>query len=193
MRQAERAFAALEEHGLLLQQDRELPSVVTLVTGEALRSSWWSHPRGKLVFAVLEALSEHPDAISTKLLDGKVTLVHRRLWPALLAVASAREPWQMRGLPAQAGRLLERVDASAEPLAASGGAAKELERRLLVQSEQVHGASGRHEFVLQPWGAWARRAKVRALASAAAGRAALERAAEDYGALPGALPWAAAT
>ena len=34
-----------------------------------------------------EAISESPDVLVCKLVDGKVTYVHRRLWPALVKLA----------------------------------------------------------------------------------------------------------
>jgi hypothetical protein len=53
---------------------------------ERLRRSWWSHSKGKEIFRALDALPED-QVVSTKLVGGKVTLIHRRLWPELLAVA----------------------------------------------------------------------------------------------------------
>lgn len=179
----------LRAKGLLLQQDKTLPSVVGLVTGEALRGSWWSHPKGRLIFAVLSALSERPDVLFTKLISGKSTLVHRRLWPALAAVGAAREPWQLRRLPPAARRLLARVDRGGRTVRASGAAVKELETRLLVVARQVHTESGRHEIVLQDWSAWSDAVRVRPLRSAASARRTLERAAARLGAPPDALPW----
>jgi len=87
-----RVAAELERLGLLMQQDKSLTSVVSLVTGESLRTSWWSHPRAKEIFTILRRLEEV--SLATKLVAGKVTLVHRRLWPALLTVATIGEPWQ---------------------------------------------------------------------------------------------------
>ena len=84
--------------GLLLLQDRAFPSAATLVIGEPASGSWWAHPRSHEIFRCVRAISGHPDVLVTKLLDGKVTFVHRRLWPALLAVATAREEWQEAGL-----------------------------------------------------------------------------------------------
>src|SRR2546423_8801307 len=86
MTPAAAVLAALSQHGLLLKQDKELPNVVTILTGEKLSTSWWSHPKGKLIFRVLSELADHPDVIVTKLLAGTDTLVHRRLWPALVAL-----------------------------------------------------------------------------------------------------------
>ena len=91
MRSADDVIAALRKAGLILTQDKVLPSVVSIVTGATPRGSWWSHPKGRQVFAVLTQLADDEDVVLTKLLDGKDTFVHRRLWPALLAVGSARE------------------------------------------------------------------------------------------------------
>ena len=77
----------LREHGLLLQQDKRLPDVATAVAGEPIRGSWWAHPRAHAIFACLSELEQHPDTLATKLIAGKVTFIHRRLWPALVRVA----------------------------------------------------------------------------------------------------------
>lgn len=186
-RSTRRVLARVQELGLLLEQDRELPSVVALVTGDAPRTSWWSHPRGRLVFAVLSLLAEHEDVLFTKLLAGKVTLVHRRLWPDLLAVAGQRAGWQTRGLSAAARRLLAGTDEGARE--ASGKAVKELEERLLVHTEQVHTGSGRHALQVEGWEDWARKRRVRAARSLPHAHRTLEEAARALGAERAALPW----
>lgn len=189
--QTARVLDALSRSGLLLKQDKRLPNVVTLVTGESLHSSWWSHPEGRLIFAVLLELSEHPDVLFAKLLHRKVTLVHRRLWPAILAAATASEPWQMSGLTPEAQKLLTSVNHSKIPIQSHGQAVKELELRLLVHTEEVHTESGRHETTLEPWAVWARRSAVEPLRSSLLGRQQLEEAVLALGALPSALPWSA--
>jgi hypothetical protein len=188
MKTADRVFEALAEHGLLLEQDKKLPNVVTLLTGQSLRSSWWSHPKGRLIFATLTELGRDPDVLFTKLLHGKVTLVHRRLWPSFLAVASAREAWQVRGLEASARSLLRDVD-RAGSVRASGPAVKELERRLLVHTEEVHTDSGRHEILLKLWRTWSERVGCKPASSPARARDTLEAAVRLLGAPLGALPW----
>jgi hypothetical protein len=181
-------LAQLEERGLLLVQDAAFPNVCAIVAGETVRGSWWGHPAGKRIFRVLEELEEGADVVFVKLLSKKVTLVHRRLWPALLAVASARSEWQLRALSGEATDLLERVDRE-RTVRSSGKAAKDLEARLLVASRQVHGARGAHETELESWSAWAKRVGCAApLASEEAGRAALEAASEVRGA-PVKFPW----
>jgi hypothetical protein len=169
---------ALEKYGLLLLQDKKLPSVVGIITGEQVSGSWWSHPRAQEIFRKLEELD---DAIPTKLIAGKVTFVHPRLLPALAAVGRAREPWQMRGLSPAAHRLLSQVDRKGT-VRASGPASKELQERLLVDAREEHTESGRHETVLTAWPA----SKVKA----EEGRRRLEEAAEAIGASRSLLPWA---
>jgi hypothetical protein len=188
MQALDRVLASLAENGLLLKQDKELSSVVGLVTGESLRTSWWSHPKGRLIFAVLSELAEHPDVLSTKLLRKKDTLVHRRLWPALLAVGRARAGWQTEGLSREAGRLLDRVE-SGEAVHATGAPVKELEKRLLVTTRQVHTASGRHEIALESWKEWSRRTGCRPLESVPRAKKLTEDAAVRLGAPVEALPW----
>jgi hypothetical protein len=112
--------------------------VVGILTGESLRTSWWSHPKSHLIISVLSELSDHPDVLFTKLLYRKSTLVHRSLWPAVLAMGSGREPWQLRGLSDDARRLLDRLDGGDGSVRGAGAAVKELEVRLLAMSREIH-------------------------------------------------------
>jgi hypothetical protein len=180
---------ALSNAGLLLNQDKRLPNVVTLLTGEAVSNSWWSHPQGRLIFAVLSDLSEHPDVLFSKLLNGKVTLIHRKLWPAFLSIALANEPWQTRGLSSRGQQLLASINKSKEPIKSSGPAVTELEVRLLAHARQVHTESGRHELLVEPWTHWSRGVRVKPLRSLSLAKEKLEQAAQAIGAPRSALPW----
>ncbi len=182
-------LAALSKSGLLLQQDKRVHNVVTLVTGEMLSGSWWAHPKSHLVFAVLSELAEHRDVLFTKLLYGKVTLVHRQLWPAFLAVALERAPWQLKGLSRPARTLLASIEDSRKPVASTGRVVKELEVRLLAHTQQVHTESGHHEMSVQSWSQWARQMKTKSLRSATAARKQLEESALAIGADAAGLPW----
>ena len=143
------------------------------------------------MFRVLTTLGEHPDILVTKLLLGKDTFVHRTLWPAFLAVASAREPWQLTGLSAPARSLLARVATSAAPVRSAGAATKELFARLLVHATEVHTDAGRHEIAVQSWSSWRAQASVVPLDSVDDARRVLEEASRRLGAPPEALPWLA--
>lgn len=163
-------LAELEAHGLLLQSDARLPSIASLVAGEPVRGSWWGHPRAHAIFRVSCELAEHPDVVVTKLVSGKITFVHRRLWPALVAVASARESWQLKDLSRVARALLAavtrrgtlRTDAVRAVCGVQGRsvgpASRELEQKLLVHSEEFHAETGAHAKRLQNWSRWARQA-----------------------------------
>jgi hypothetical protein len=86
----------LVEHGMLLQSAKgPLPNVADLVAGEPIKGSWWGHPQGHAIFDQLARLDESPDVVRMRLVNGKVTLVHRRLWPALVRVADRFTPKQL--------------------------------------------------------------------------------------------------
>ena len=87
---AKRWLAFVERHGLVLASARgKLPSIAEEVAGEPIVGSWWAHPKGKAIFAALSELDDSLDVRCFKLVDGKITLVHRRLWPALVALGKA--------------------------------------------------------------------------------------------------------
>lgn len=175
----------LQRHGLLLQQDRKALSVVGIITGEALSSSWWNHPRGSEIFDCLTKLVDRADVLATRLIAGKVTFVHERLWPALLAVATSREPWQIDGLSSSARTLLRRVE-SGETVEATGIEAKDVQKRMLVRAIEVHTGSGRHAVSLQSWQELTSRIRGVDVGSA---KQALETAAKAIGAPASSLPW----
>jgi hypothetical protein len=78
----------VREQGVVLQSARgPLPNLAEQVAGEPIRGSWWGHGSGHEIFAVITRLLESGDVIATRLVDGKITLVHRRVWPALVRVA----------------------------------------------------------------------------------------------------------
>src|SRR5438445_12144551 len=85
----EKALAFVERHGIVLQAARgPLPNLAEAIAGRAISGSWWGHPKGKEIFRAVRAICENPDVLVCKLVDGKITYVHRRLWPALIRLAS---------------------------------------------------------------------------------------------------------
>jgi hypothetical protein len=81
-------MAVLREHGMLLASAKgPIPNVAELVVGEPIRGSWWAHRRSHEIFAVLNELADSPDVARLRLIRGKITLVHRRLWPALVRLS----------------------------------------------------------------------------------------------------------
>jgi hypothetical protein len=81
-------LAALAEHGMLLESAKgPLPNVAEMIVGAPIKGSWWGHPEGTTIFNALNDLAESPDVVRTRLVGGRVTLIHRRLWAALVVVA----------------------------------------------------------------------------------------------------------
>jgi hypothetical protein len=86
-------LATLAEQGMLLESARgPLPNVAEMVAGEPIRGSWWSHPQSHAIFDAINRLAGSPDVVRTRLVNGRVTLVHRRVWPALVKVADRFPP-----------------------------------------------------------------------------------------------------
>jgi len=178
---------AIAKHGVLLVQDKIALDVVGILAGEKLSTSWWGHAAGQKIFACLERLDDDPDVLATRLVAGKITYLHRRLWPAFLAIARTQGSWQTNGLSSDAVRLFDSVKKSGTR--ATGRAAKELQERLLAHAEQVHTESGRHETQLE---AWSRAQKTRDVVSAKdidAAQTEIEAAICEIGGSATALPW----
>lgn len=96
------ALAFVERHGVVCEASRRsgFPSLVDEIAGEAVRGNWWSHARSREIFAATRAVRDSPDVLVCRLVDGKITFVHRRLWPALVRIADQFDP-------ARLGRLHE--------------------------------------------------------------------------------------
>lgn len=89
-------LAFVKRHGVVLQAARgPVPSLAEAIAGGPIRGSWWGHPKGQEIFRVTEAVSESPDVLVCKLVDGKVTYIHRRLWPALVRLAARFQKSQL--------------------------------------------------------------------------------------------------
>ena len=85
---ASRIESELDRIGLLMQHDKALPSATTIIAGGPIAGSWWGHPKGKRIYEVLEELAGGPLALCVKLVSGKRTYVHPRLWSPFLVHGS---------------------------------------------------------------------------------------------------------
>ena len=201
----ELVLQALREFGWLLETDAKLPSVSGLVAGEPLRGSWWAHPRARAIFAVLQQVADHRDVMITRLVSEKLTFVHRALWSDLLSIATAREDWQLRALSPEARMLLKMIDQGEQVRSDSlkwpakyksvkpGQAVRELEKRLLIHSEEFHSDSGAHAKLLETWERWSERIRFdRPVVEVSQAKRRLEQSVRNlngrYGA-SGKLPW----
>jgi len=82
------AVAFVKKHGVVLMAARgPVPSLAQAIAGGPFRGSWWAHPQSHQMYRVFERVSDSDQVLVCRLVEGKVTFVHRRLWPALVRLA----------------------------------------------------------------------------------------------------------
>ena len=82
------AVAFVRKHGVVLEAAAgPVASLAEAIVGEPIRGSWWSHPRSHQIFELTRAIRDSEDVLVCRLVDGKVTYVHRRLWAPLVRAA----------------------------------------------------------------------------------------------------------
>jgi hypothetical protein len=85
---AEEALQYIEQEGIVLESARgQKSSLAQRITGRPIKGSWWADPDAGQVFALTRAVRSSPDVLVCRLVQGKITFIHRRLWPALVRVA----------------------------------------------------------------------------------------------------------
>ena len=136
-------LAFVRRHGIVLQAARgPVPSLAEAVAGEPIRGSWWGHPKGHAIFEVAEAVSDSGEVLVCKLVEGKVTYVHRRLWPALVKLASRFRPQQLAKVWDEHTRTgAHRARRTAFPKWVPDSVLREAERLSLADAERI----------LSPW------------------------------------------
>lgn len=81
-------LAFVKRNGIVLQAARgPVPSLAEAIAGAPIRGSWWGHVKGKEIYRVADAISQSAEVLVCRVVEGKVTFVHRRLWPALVKLA----------------------------------------------------------------------------------------------------------
>jgi hypothetical protein len=86
---AAQALDFIERHGVVAESVHRgaIPSLAEAIANEPIRGNWWSHPRGKEIFAITRAVRDAPQILVCRIVDGKIAYVHERLWPALVRLA----------------------------------------------------------------------------------------------------------
>jgi hypothetical protein len=75
----------VKTHGVVLESGRgSVPSLAEAIAGGPIRGSWWAHPKGHDIFLCSRAIRNSADVLVCRLVGGKVTYIHRRLWAALV-------------------------------------------------------------------------------------------------------------
>ena len=82
-------MALVEQHGIVLESAQgPVPSLASEIAGEEIRGSWWGHAEAEQIWSLTRRLRGSGDILVCRIIGGKVTYVHRRLWPALVRLAS---------------------------------------------------------------------------------------------------------
>ena len=82
------ALAFVRKHGVVLESAQgPVPSLAEAIAGERIRGGWWAHPSGHLIFEVTRAVRDSEQVLVCRVVQGKVTFVHQRVWPALVRLA----------------------------------------------------------------------------------------------------------
>ena len=81
-------LAFVRQHGVVLESHKgPVPNVAEAVAGTPIRGSWWNHPAGKQIFRATRLVRDSEQILVCRLVEGKITYVHRRMWPALVRLA----------------------------------------------------------------------------------------------------------
>lgn len=93
---ADAALAFVQRHGIVLVSAKgPAPRLTEAIAGEPIKGSWWGHSKGHQIFTVLQNLEDSPDILVCRFIAGRVTFVHRRLWPAIVKLANHFQPDQI--------------------------------------------------------------------------------------------------
>ena len=83
-------IAFVRKHGVVLESAQgPVASLAEEIAGEPIKGSWWSQAKSNEIYLVTRTIRESPDVLVCRLVNGKITFVHRRLWPALIAAAGS--------------------------------------------------------------------------------------------------------
>lgn len=86
----EEAIAFVEAQGILLESAKgSIPNLADTVAGEPLRRSYWGHPKGNEIFLLTRAIRSSNAVLVCRLVEGKVTYVHKRVWPAIFRLQAS--------------------------------------------------------------------------------------------------------
>ena len=87
------ALAFVRRHGVVLEGARgPVPNLAETVAGHHIRGSWWGHANGHQIFWLTRTVRNSRDVLVCRLVGGKITYVHRRIWPALVRLARVFDP-----------------------------------------------------------------------------------------------------
>ncbi len=140
---AAEALAFVRTHGVVLESATgPVPSLAGAIAGGPIRGSWWAHANSAEIFALTRAVRDSPDVLVCRLVDGKITFVHRRLWPALVR---ASERFSRQHLT----QVIERHTATGKHVTSEVAFPKWVSRELSLEAGRLDEKGALRE--LGPW------------------------------------------
>jgi len=83
------AIRFVKMHGIVMESVHcPLPNLAERIVGKRIRGSWWVHPKRQEIFRLTRAVRDSEDILVCRFMKGKVTYVHKRLWPSLVRLES---------------------------------------------------------------------------------------------------------
>jgi hypothetical protein len=87
------AIEFVRTYGVVLESAKgPIPNLADAVAGEPIRGSYWGHARGDEIFGLTRAIRASKEILVCRLVNGKITYVHERLWPALVRLQGSLDP-----------------------------------------------------------------------------------------------------
>lgn len=78
----------VRKHGVVLESAAgPVPNLAEAIAQSPIHGSWWSHPEGKRIFWATRRVRDSQHILVCRLITGKVTYVHERLWPAVIRLS----------------------------------------------------------------------------------------------------------
>ena len=86
--QGDQVIRFIRQRGVVLESAMGLEaSLARIVSGGQIRGSWWSHREGKKIYAAIRKARESKAILVCGLARGRITYIHRRLWPYFVRLA----------------------------------------------------------------------------------------------------------
>jgi len=83
-----RAIEFIRYHGVALESAKGLePSLAAKVAGGPISGGWWNHPQSHQIYALTQKIRDSKAVLVCTLCSGRITYIHRRLWPAFIRLA----------------------------------------------------------------------------------------------------------
>lgn len=82
------AIGFIRYHGVVLEGAKGLePCLAEKIAGEEISGSWWGHASGREIYELTQTIRHSSVVLVCTLAKGKITYIHRRLWPHFIRVS----------------------------------------------------------------------------------------------------------